>query len=125
MPDHASACGRTGVRPAKQEERDHGAVGQGAAFAGAAARGDDPSFLAFNPASMAWLSGTQLSVVGSGLFPQTEARSGSASRAAVLGGSPITGSLGGDAAVDAFLPALHATTELGRDLHLGLSVTTP
>jgi len=107
------------------ELREQSAVGQGAAFAGAAARGDDPSMMFFNPAAMAWLPGTQASIVGSGIFPTGEATSGIATRNAALGGSRITGSLGGDIGVDAFVPAGYASTALGQDWRLGLSVTAP
>jgi long-chain fatty acid transport protein len=107
------------------EVRNQSSVAQGTSFAGAAARGDDPSFLFFNPAAMAWLPGTQAALVGSALFPQTEVRSASASRAAGRGGTPFFGSLASDAGLDALLPALHVSTALGEDWRLGLSVTAP
>lgn len=105
--------------------REQSAVGQGAAFAGSAARGDDPSMLFFNPASMAWLPGIQAAIVGSGIWPDSEAHSGAASRNALLGGSAITGSLGGNASHSAFLPALYGTAAAGEQWRLGLSVTMP
>lgn len=105
--------------------REQSAVGQGASFAGSAARGDDPSFLPFNPAAMAWRSGTEVVNVGSGIFPQSEAERVSGSRARALGGSPIAGSDGGDAALSAFVPAFHATTGLSEQWRIGLSVTAP
>jgi long-chain fatty acid transport protein len=105
--------------------REQSAVGQGASFAGAAARSDDPSFLFFNPAAMAWLPGSQAALVGSGIFPKVEPRSGSAGRNALLGSSEIVGSLGGDIALNAFLPAFHASTALADNWRLGFSVTSP
>lgn len=105
--------------------REQSAVGQGSSFAGAAARGDDPSFLFFNPAAMAWLPGVQAAVVGSGIWPSSEVESGSARRNALLGGTAISGSLGGDAAHDAFVPALYGTAAVGDAWRLGLSVTAP
>jgi long-chain fatty acid transport protein len=113
------------ARATGYELREQSAVGQGAAFAGAAARGDDPSMIFFNPAAMAWLPATQAAIVGAGIFPAAEAISGSATRNAALGGSRITGSLGGDIGVDAFVPAAYATTALGADWHFGVSLTTP
>ncbi|HYZ34726.1 MAG TPA: outer membrane protein transport protein, partial [Crenalkalicoccus sp.] len=107
------------------EIREQSAVGQGASFAGAAARGDDPSFLFFNPASMAWLEGIQSASVASAIFPSAQARNGSASRAAVLGNTPITGSLGGDPLVDAFVPSFHGTLPIAPDWRFGLSVSAP
>lgn len=105
--------------------REQSAVGQGASFAGAAARGDDPSFIFFNPAAMAWLPGTQGAIVGSGIFPNAEAQSGSATRNAALGGSRIQGSLGGDIGLDAFVPATYATIALAPDFRFGVSVNSP
>jgi len=107
------------------ELREQSAVGQGAAFAGAAARGDDPSMIFFNPAAMSSLPGVQGAVVGSGIFPNSEAISGSATRNAQIGGSRINGSLGGDIGLDAFVPAMYTTLQLAPDWHFGLSVTSP
>jgi long-chain fatty acid transport protein len=115
----------TDARATGYELREQSAVGQGAAFAGAAARGDDPSMIFFNPAAMAWLPGTQAVLVGSGVFPTVEATSGTATRNAALGGSRIAGSLGGDIGVDAFVPAAYVTTAIGADWRFGLSVTAP
>ncbi|MBV1796592.1 OmpP1/FadL family transporter [Siccirubricoccus sp. G192] len=105
--------------------REQSAVGQGAAFAGSAARGDDPSMIFFNPAAMAWLPGMQAATVASAIWPEAAAQSGSASRNALLGGSAITGSLGGDAALDAVIPALYGTAAVGERWRLGLGVTMP
>ncbi len=107
------------------ELREQSAVGQGASFAGAAARGDDPSFIFFNPAAMAWLPGTQGALVGSAIFPNAEAQSGSATRNATFRGSSIVGSLGGDIGVDAFVPATYATIALAEDFRFGVSLNSP
>lgn len=116
----AGPAGGTGF-----ELREQSALGQGAAFAGAAARDDDPSMIFFNPAAMASLPGLQGVAVGSGIFPQARATSGSATRNATLGGSPISGTLDSDIGLDAFVPALHTTLQLAPDWHFGLSVTSP
>jgi long-chain fatty acid transport protein len=113
------------VMAAGFELREQSAIGQGASMAGAAARGDDPSFIFFNPAAMAWLSGTQLAVVGSGIFPHVSADSGRATRNAALGGSPITGSLGGEIGVDGFVPAAYMTYAANDRVHLGVGLTVP
>ncbi|MFZ4406038.1 MAG: OmpP1/FadL family transporter [Paracraurococcus sp.] len=107
------------------ELREQSAVGQGASFAGAAARGDDPTMIFFNPAAMSSLPGVQGALVGSGIFPNAEAKSGTATRNSALGGSPIAGSLGGDIGLDAFVPAMYTTLQLAPDWHFGLSVTMP
>ncbi|WP_165838694.1 OmpP1/FadL family transporter [Roseicella frigidaeris] len=116
----AGPAGATGF-----EVREQSAIGQGAAQAGVAARDDDPSMLFFNPASMASLPGVQSAVVGSGIFPHAAMTEGMASRNALVGGSRVTGSLGGDIGVDAFLPAVYNTVQLATDWHLGLGVTSP
>ncbi|MFC7474721.1 OmpP1/FadL family transporter [Dankookia sp. GCM10030260] len=116
----AGQAGATGY-----ELREHSAVGQGASFAGAAARDDDPSMMFFNPAAMSSLPGVQGAIVGSGIFPSAESTSGNATRNAALGGSRITGSTGGDIGLDAFVPAMHTTLQLAPDWHFGLSVTAP
>ncbi|MDO9708555.1 OmpP1/FadL family transporter [Paracraurococcus lichenis] len=116
----AGTAGATGY-----ELREQSAVGQGAAFAGAAARNDDPSMMFFNPAAMSGLRGIQGALVASGIFPNGEAVSGSATRNAALGGSPIRGGLGGDIALDAFVPASYATIELAPDWRFGLAVGSP
>lgn len=116
----AGTAGATGY-----ELREQSALGQGASFAGAAARNDDPSMIFFNPAAMSGLRGIQGSLVGSGIFPSGEAVSGTATRNAALGGSRIQGSLGGDIALDAFVPATYATMELAPDWRFGLGVTSP
>ena len=107
------------------ELREQSAVGQGVSFAGAAARSDDTSFIFFNPAAMAWMGGNQIALVGSGIFPTVEASSAYASRNAALGGSQITGSLGGEIGIDAFVPAGYATFTLTDAVRLGVGVTSP
>ncbi len=43
----------------------------------------------------------------------------------MLGGDPIAGSLGGDAASDAFVPATYGTAQVGQDWFVGIGVTSP
>jgi long-chain fatty acid transport protein len=61
----------------------------------------------------------------SGIFPESRMTSGSATRAAAFGGSPILGSLGGDSAQDALLGSIYGSLPLGERVRLGLSVTEP
>ncbi len=105
--------------------REQSAVGQGTSFAGAGARNDDPSFLFNNPASMAGLQGFQASIVGSGIWPQSEMTSGTASRNALVGGSRISGTVGSDAGVNAFVPASYISAALADGLRIGASLTAP
>jgi long-chain fatty acid transport protein len=115
----------TGAVASGYQVREQSAVAQGVSQAGSAARGDDPSMMFFNPAAMAWLSGTQVAAVGSGIFPNATTNSGTATRAAVLGGSQITGSLGGDAGLSAFVPAFYATTALSDQWRFGVGMSSP
>ena len=105
--------------------REQSAVGQGTSFAGATARADDPSFLFFNPAALGWLPGYQAAVVGSYIRPEAEVESGAATRTAILGGSPIAGALGGDAGLNAFVPAVYTSAQLSPEWAIGLAVTSP
>jgi long-chain fatty acid transport protein len=105
--------------------REQSAVGQGSSFAGATARADDPSFLFFNPAALGYLPGYQAALVGSYIRPESNVDSGAATRTAILGGSPITGSLGGDAGLNAFVPATYATAQLTPEWSVGFAVTAP
>lgn len=105
--------------------REQSAVAQGNSQAGAAARADDPSMMFFNPAAMGWMTGTQISGNGSLIIPDSRTDSGRATRATVFGNSPITGSLGGDAGLDAFVPSFYATTGLTDTLRAGIGVNAP
>ena len=105
--------------------REQSAVGQGTSFAGATARADDPSFLFFNPAALAYLPGYQAAIVGSYIRPESRVDDGVATRNALLGGSRIFGSDGGDAGVNAFVPATYATAQLSPEWAVGLAVTAP
>jgi long-chain fatty acid transport protein len=71
------------------------------------------------------LPGYQASALGTIIVPRMEPQRGGASRAAVLGGGPIAGSLGGDAASDAFVPATYGTAQVGQDWFVGIGVTSP
>jgi long-chain fatty acid transport protein len=105
--------------------REQSAVGQGTSFAGATARADDPSFMFFNPAALGYLAGYQAALVGSYIRPESNVDSGAATRAAIFGNSPIVGTLGGDAALDAFVPAVYTSAQLSPEWAIGLSVTSP
>lgn len=104
--------------------REQGGAGQAESFAGATARADDPSTVYFNPAGMTRLNGVQVSVVGSYIMPSARIESASASRANVLGRTPITGSFG-DAGRDAFVPASYAVAPLGDRMRIGIAVNAP
>jgi long-chain fatty acid transport protein len=85
--------------------REQSAVGQGSSFAGATARADDPSFLFFNPAALGYLPGYQAAIVGSYIRPESrvDERRGDARRPPRRLAHLRLG--GGDAGVNAFVPA--------------------
>jgi long-chain fatty acid transport protein len=103
---------------------DQSAMYEGASFAGATARADDPSTLFFNPAGMARLPDIQVSISASIIDGQAHLISASGSHAADLGGSPILGSVGAFGGTSV-LPDVYVTGQIAPDWHLGLSVTSP
>jgi long-chain fatty acid transport protein len=109
--------------------REQGASGQGNAFAGVSAGGEDISSMFFNPASLARYSGTQLQLGGTFIKPVAEFSDGSAHRSAALAGSPFYAVSGqpshGNAAKSAVTPNLYAMWSLNPDLRLGFSVNVP
>src|SRR5690348_14890361 len=98
---------------------DQSATFGGASFAGAESRADDPATLFFNPAGIARLPGIQVSLSGSLISLDANLKSATASRAAALGGGPVTGTTGGFGGTWA-IPDLYATVQVAPDLHLGL-----
>jgi long-chain fatty acid transport protein len=116
----AGEAGATGF-----ELREQSSVGQGASFAGVAARADDPSMLFFNPAAMGGLSGYQAAVVGTLILPNATATSAYGNYNALVGGAPIQGSTGGNAGLTGFVPAGYLTAEILPTVRLGLSLSAP
>lgn len=108
--------------------KEQSAEAQGASYAGAAARADDPSTLFYNPAGMTHLNGYQVSVSMSGIWPNGTLASGTATTAAYYGplaGKPYQGVTGTNSGVAVGLPSFYATAQLGEDWHIGLAVTSP
>ncbi|NBB69790.1 MAG: hypothetical protein GVY33_05635 [Alphaproteobacteria bacterium] len=96
---------------------------QGAAFAGAAAGGDDLSTLFFNPATLTLHDGRSVHVSVSYIAPRAEFTLARATDGGVAE-APTGGGAGDDIAEDAFVPALYAAAAHG-DWHVGLGVTAP
>lgn len=111
----------------------------GRAMAGAAAAGDDPSTVYFNPAAMTNLPGIQTSVGGVALMASAhQANRGSSAtenRPAtlpILGfpvvprSAPITGTDGGNPFDKVIpIPSFYATAQLSQRLWLGIGVNAP
>ena len=102
---------------------EQSASGLGNAFAGMAARADDPSTQYYNPATMVFMKkGTQLTVVGNVIAPRMTLDSASAN--APLVGS-VSGNGGGNAGVVAIIPNFYIKTDLNDSVAFGVGVTTP
>lgn len=103
---------------------EQGASGQGVAYAGAAAVGEDASTIYFNPAAMTRLSGQQIVVAGHVIVPKSDYKdSGSSSNASGVPGS-LTGpnSEGGDTG---FVPNFYWAGAFDNGLHFGVGVNVP
>lgn len=108
--------------------KEQSAEAQGASYAGAAARADDPSTLFFNPAGMTKLAGYQISASLSGIMPNGTLNHGTATTGAYygpLGGKPFAGVTNTNSGVDAVVPAIYATAQIGDSWHVGLAITSP
>jgi long-chain fatty acid transport protein len=93
----------------------------GQAFAGQNAYTNDPSVIFFNPAGMSALDGTQTSVVTSFIFPKNEFDDdGSTVSPPVILGTDE----GGDAGVNAVVPAMYGMTSFG-EFRVGVGVNVP
>ena len=119
------SIGCAGAQAAGFALKEQSAIDQGASYAGAAARADDPSTLFFNPAGITKLPGYQISISGSLIMPQSTLESGSASFNTPFGTLPLGGTTGQDAAETVLLPSFYATAEITPDWHVGLAVTSP
>jgi long-chain fatty acid transport protein len=101
-------------------EQNAGRLGN--AYAGGAAESSDASVIFYNPAGMAHLEGRQLSASGLLFMPKSEFNNtGSFSP----GGTPITGSNGGNGASNSFIPNLYYVDTLANGWKYGVSLTAP
>jgi long-chain fatty acid transport protein len=103
--------------------REHSTAAMGSAFAGAAAYGHDASYLFYNPAAIADLTGTVVTLDGRVFFPNvsihaTEATSPSGTNLLPLGDS-------GSMADDASAPAVYATHQVDAQTTLGIGFSGP
>jgi long-chain fatty acid transport protein len=100
---------------------EQSASGQGSAYAGAAALGEDASTIYFNPAGMTRLSGQQIVVAGHIISPDAKFTNGGSTDA--LGTSlPGPDSTTGD---PSFVPNFYYTAELPNDFRVGVGVNVP
>ncbi|MBI3899465.1 MAG: outer membrane protein transport protein [Gammaproteobacteria bacterium] len=105
--------------------QENSASGLGNAYAGGAAGAEDASTVWYNPAGMARLSGRQFVVAGHYVDPSIKLENASATHAAALGGSAISGGNGGDAGESALIPNFYFTQSLDGGFVVGLGVNAP
>lgn len=101
---------------------EQSASGMGTAFAGAAAVAEDPSTIWFNPAGMARLSGSQVSLAGHVI----DVRSDFTNNGSVppLGIGTLGGN-GGNPGGMAFIPNLYAVYAIDDRVKVGLGINAP
>jgi long-chain fatty acid transport protein len=100
---------------------EQSASGQGSAYAGAAALGEDASTIYFNPAGMTRLSGQQIVVAGHIISPNAKFTNDGSTDA--LGTDlPGPNSSTGD---PSFVPNFYYTATLPNDIHVGVGVNVP
>ncbi len=100
---------------------EQGASGQGVAYAGAAAIGEDSSTVYFNPAAMTRLSGQQIIFAGHIVAPQSDFKNNGST---TFASTPLSGanSEGGETG---FVPNFYWTAALDSGLHVGVGVNVP
>ena len=100
---------------------EQSASGQGSAYAGAAALGEDASTIFFNPAGMTRLSGQQILVAGHVISPNADFTNNGST---TFAGSPLQGS--NSATGDpAFVPNFYYSAELPNEIYVGVGVNVP
>jgi len=104
---------------------DQNASGQGVAYAGAAAVGEDASTIFFNPAAMTRLSGKQIVVAGHIIKPDASFTNNGSTN--FLGAGPGSELLGpnSDTGDAAFVPNFYYSAELDNGIYVGVGVNVP
>ncbi len=95
---------------------EQSASGQGSAYAGASALGEDASTIYFNPAGMTRLSGQQVVVAGHAIA--AEAKYTDSGSTGVTGPNSTTDEVG-------FVPNFYYSAELPNDIFVGVGVNVP
>ena len=103
---------------------EQGASGQGVAYAGAAAVGEDASTIFFNPAAMTRLSGQQIVFAGHVVGVNFEYKDSGQSSLPGLPPGSLTGP-NSDGGATSFVPNFYWAAKLENDLHVGVGVNVP
>jgi long-chain fatty acid transport protein len=105
--------------------REQSGVAIANATAGASALAADVTYMNYNPASIGFITGTEIAVAGTAILPTFDVENASADPVF----APGTGLYGSNEDVSgdqsAFVPALAMKTDLSEDIALGLSITAP
>ncbi len=97
--------------------KEQSATALGNAFAGATAGAEDITYSFFNPAALAWGSGTEVALVGSYILPKFEYESDEP--------APYPGANRSKSEEAAFVPVGYAAWNLRDDIRMGIGVTVP
>lgn len=97
----------------------------GQSFSGATTNTEDGSSVYYNPAAMAQIHGGLLSLAGYAIIPSANFKDSGSRLSPAVGGSPLTGSDGGDAAITSLIPNFYYLQELTDRLVFGLGVNAP
>lgn len=100
-------------------------TGLGRAFSGSAAVADDASTVFFNPAGLTQLDGAELNLGLNFIAPHARFNDAGSSLPSTLGGAPLTGGRGGNAAEDALIPNFYYAHRLNETVVVGLGVGVP
>lgn len=100
-------------------------TGLGRAFSGSAAVADDASTIYFNPAGLTQLESSELNLGLNFILPYSRFNDAGSSLPAGLGGAPLTGGRGGNAAEDAIVPNFYYAHRLNERVVLGLGIGVP
>jgi long-chain fatty acid transport protein len=101
------------------ELRSQSATLLGSAQAGMTAAATDVTTMIFNPAALAYGSGTEGAIGVTGLF--TGVKFAESSATTILG-TPIPGNQGGDAGTSVAIPNLYLATNVSDDVRIGVAV---
>ncbi len=105
--------------------KEQSAEAQGASYAGAGARADDPSSMFYNPAGITQLPGIQVSGSIAGIMPNGTLANGAATTGKFLGNMPYAGTTGTNSGVDAAVPSIYISAQLSDSLFAGFALTSP
>ncbi len=97
----------------------------GQAFSGAPTNITDGSMVFFNPGAMSQVRGRLASMAGYVVAPSATFHNSASQLSPALGGAPLRGNEGGDAANLVFVPNIYYVQELTKRVAFGFGINTP